>query len=164
MKTPYFPLFVDINDKQVTVVGGGKIATRRIHTLLSFGAKIKIISPLLCDELRKIIEKYQNEEKSNKIMVLEREYRDGDIKGAVMVIAATDDKNVNRLVREACESEKIPVNVIDDQRQCDFYFPSVVKTEQVVIGINSGGENPGYVKKVRKDIEKLFHAESGYRD
>lgn len=163
MKTPYFPLFVDIQDKPVTVIGGGKIAARRVRTLLAFGAKIRIISPQICDELHDIMVNSENGEENHGIAVLKRKYRDGDIDDSMLVIAATDDRETNRIVKEACEKGSIPVNVIDDRRLCDFYFPSVVKTENVVIGINSGGTDPGYVKEVRKSIEKLLNAESGYQ-
>lgn len=163
MKTPYFPLFVEIQDKPVTVIGGGKIAARRVRTLLAFGAKIRIISPQICDELRDVIGNIENGDENHRIAVLKRKYQDGDIHDSMLVIAATDDRDVNRLVKKACAKEKVPVNVIDDRRLCDFYFPSVVKTENVVIGINSGGTDPGYVKEVRKSIEKLLNAESGYQ-
>ena len=140
-------MFVDISGKKVLVVGGGAVALRRIRTLLRFGAKISVIAPSLCEELFAFA-------REGRVEARNREYEGGDVGGMDLVIAATDQKEVNRRVREACREQGIPVNVADDKELCDFYFPSVVMTEDVVVGINSGGTDPGKVKETRGKIEK----------
>lgn len=149
MERAYFPMFVDITGKKVIVVGGGQIALRRVRTLQKFGADIRVIAPELCGGFREL-------EDSGALKIERRAYRSGDVEGADMVIAATDSPAVNCQVHQECKDQGIPVNTADDHRRCDFYFPSVVMTEEVVIGINSGGENPGKVKEVRREIEEKY--------
>lgn len=149
MERPYFPMFVDLTGKKVLTVGGGKIALRRVKTLLRFGVKIRVIAPELCGELADL-------ERQERICVEQRKYRNGDAEGADLVLAASDSREVNRAVHAECRERGIPVNVADDKNLCDFYFPSVVMTEEVVVGINSGGTDPGKVKETRKIIEKTL--------
>ena len=149
MDRPYFPMFINIADKKILVAGGGTIALRRIRTLLKFGADIHVIAPELCEELTQL-------EEEGKIKAEHREYRTGDIRGAQIVLAATDDHEVNRKIWEECRAAGIIVNVADDKELCDFYFPSVVMTDEAVIGINCGGMNHAKVKETRIKIEKAF--------
>lgn len=142
-------MFINIADKKILVAGGGTIALRRIRTLLKFGADIHVIAPELCEELTQL-------EEEGKIKAEHREYRTGDIRGAQIVLAATDDHEVNRKIWEECRAAGIIVNAADDKKLCDFYFPSVVMTDEAVIGINSGGADPSITKKIRRKIEKMF--------
>lgn len=149
MEHPFFPMFIDIRDKEVLVVGGGRIALRRIRTLLRFGACIRVIAPAVCEEIRCL-------EAEGRISVLMRGYSEGDASGAFLVIAATDSGEINGQVWRECRELGIPVNTADDHTRCDFYFPSVVMTDGVVVGINSGGEDPRRVKAARRKIEELL--------
>ena len=149
MDRPYFPMFINLTDKKILVVGGGAIALRRIRTLLKFGADIHVIAPELCKELAQL-------EKEGRITAEHREYRAGNLDGEQIVLAATDDHEVNRKIWEECRAAGVLVNVADDKSLCDFYFPSVVITEEAVIGINSGGADPSVTKKIRRKIEEMF--------
>lgn len=149
MDRPYFPIFIDLTDKKILVAGGGTIALRRVRTLLKFGADIRVIAPELCEELTRM-------EEEGKITAEHREYRSGDIGGARIVLAATDDHEVNRQIWEECRAAGVTVNVADDKSLCDFYFPSVVMTDDTVIGINCGGMDHGKVKETRLKIEKTL--------
>ena len=142
-------MFIDLTDKKILVAGGGTIALRRVRTLLKFRADIHIIAPELCEELVHLADE-------GKITAENREYRTGDIDGAQIVLAATDDHAVNRRIWEECRAAGILVHAADDKRRCDFYFPSVVVTEETVIGINSGGTDPSVTKRLRRKIEKMF--------
>ena len=150
MERPYFPMFVDLTGKNVLVAGGGKIALRRVKTLLSFGAIIHVTAPELCEELSEL-------ERQGKITAEHREYQPGDTAGYDLVLAATDSRKINRMIWEECRERGVTVNVADDKSLCDFYFPSVVMTEEAVIGINSGGEDPSRVKELRKKIQGFLH-------
>ncbi len=149
MERPYFPMFIDISGKKILVVGGGSIALRRVRTLLKFGADIKVIAPELKEELTEL-------ETQGKITAERRCYGAGDTEGYEIVLAASDRPDVNRAVKNECSERGIPVNTADDNSLCDFYFPSVVMTDDVVIGINSGGTNPGKVKETRREIERII--------
>ena len=151
MDKAYFPMFVDISEKEIVVVGGGNIAARRVKTLLLFSDHITVIAPRLHDSLADL-------EAESRITCLHRAYREGDIYNAHIVLAATDDKEVNRSIGEECNilgqkcGRKILFNTADDRTLCDFYFPAVVQTEDIVIGINSGGKNPAKVKEIRRRL------------
>ena len=148
MERPYFPMFIDLTDRKIFVAGGGRIARRRIEALVKFGADIHVAAPQVCPEIALLAGE-------GKIKTVFREYRPSDLDGMDFAIAATDDREVNRAVYEECRKRGIPVNVADDKTLCDFYFPALVLTDDVVIGIGSGGESPGRVKEVRQRIEKL---------
>ena len=149
MERPYFPMFIDLTDKKILVAGGGTIALRRIRTLLKFRADIRVIAPELCEELAQL-------ESEGKISAERREYRTSDIDGVYIVLAATDDHEMNRRIWEECRAAGVTVNVADDRSLCDFYFPSIVMTEDTVIGINCGGEDHAKVKETRIKIEEMF--------
>ena len=148
MERPYFPMFIDLTDRKIFVAGGGRIARRRIEALVKFGADIHVAAPRVCPEIALLAGE-------GKIKTVLREYRPSDLEGMDFAIAATNDREVNRAVYEECRKRGIPVNVADDKTLCDFYFPALVLTDDVVIGIGSGGESPGRVKEVRQRIEKL---------
>ena len=150
MEKAYFPMFVDISEKEILVVGGGKIAARRIRTLLDFTVHITVITPALDEKLRQYAD-------LEKFRWVQRKYRESDITGSDkpdIVLAATGDTEVNAEIGRLCRSLGICVNVADKKEMCDFYFPSIVKTEEVVIGINSGGANPGATKRTREKIDE----------
>lgn len=148
---PYFPMFLNLNGWNVLVAGGGKIGCRRVRTLLKFGARISIIAPEICEELIEIVNECREQ-----IRVERRPWVESDLYGMQMVLAATNDREVNRQIVSACRDKGIPVNAADDKRLCDFYFPSIVMDEEIVIGINSGGEDPVRTKNVRKKIETMI--------
>lgn len=151
----YFPMFVDLSEMKILVVGGGAIAARRVKTLVSFARDITVVAPKICEDIRVL-------EKAGHVRCLPRVYEDMDAKGAEMVLAVTDDRELNRRIAQVCrETEKeskrrILLSVADDRTLCDFYFPSVIQTEGVTIGINSGGASPGTVKRIREKLERLL--------
>ena len=147
MERPYFPMFIDLTDRKIFVAGGGRIARRRIEALVKFGADIHVAAPRVCPEIALLAGE-------GKIKTVLREYRSSDLDGMEFAVAATDDREVNRAEYAECSKRGIPVNVSDDKTLCDFYCPAHVLTDDVVIGIGSGGESPGRVKEVRQRIEK----------
>ncbi|HIZ82641.1 MAG TPA: bifunctional precorrin-2 dehydrogenase/sirohydrochlorin ferrochelatase [Candidatus Mediterraneibacter pullistercoris] len=149
MERPYFPMFVNLAEKKILVVGGGNVALRRIMTLLKFGADIHVIAPEICEELACLAEE-------GELSVELRKYQPGDIRGAQIVLAASDDRDTNHRIWEECRAAGITVNVADDRSLCDFYFPSVVMTDDAVIGINCGGMDHAKVKETRIKIEEML--------
>ena len=152
MERPYFPMFIDMTDKSVLVAGGGRIALRRVRTMLRFGAQVRVAAPELCPELAEM-------ERNGQICAVHRAYETGDLEGVSFVLAATDSREVNRQIWGDCREKGIPVNVSDNRELCDFYFPSVVMTEDVVVGINSGGTDPGMVRRTRQRLERILAEE-----
>lgn len=142
----YYPAFLNLQGKKVVVVGGGKVAERKVLTLLRAGAVVTVISPLLTKRLKK-------EKEAGHMLHLHRAYRKGDLKDSFMVIAATDAPEVN--TRVAGDAPGL-LNVVDVPSECNFIAPSVVKRGPLVFAISTGGTSPAFAKAVRKEIEKSY--------
>lgn len=155
MEKKYFPIFIDISEKKIVVIGGGEIATRRVNTLLLFAKQIEVVAPEVTKELHELFDK-------GEIIWRQSEYCREQIQTADIVLAATNQPMVNHRVKADCEQmnaeagRNVLVNIADDKTMCDFYFPSIVDMGEIVVGINSGGNNPGLVKKTRKRIQELL--------
>lgn len=149
---PYFPMFVDLSEKNVVVVGGGNIATRRVKTLLQFTRNVKVIAPKMTEELLDLGRKSYAE-------LLVRPVKRSDFEFAFMVIAATNDRKLNDEIYRVCKEEGIYVNVADDKEKCDFQFPGIFKQEDMVVGIMAS--NPKKARKAFVAIEEAMADESG---
>ena len=146
---PWFPLFIDLSGKKVLVVGGGRIALRRIRTLLDFTEAVTVVAPQLLPELLEL-------EAEGKIAVLRRPYEPSDPEGAALVLAAAGDGEVNEKVREDCKRMGIPVNVSSDRHKSDFYFPGVARKNGYVVGVTASGEDHAGAKKLTEAIRELL--------
>lgn len=143
----YYPIFLDISKKSCLVVGGGKVAERKVFILLKFKATIKVVSPRITNPLKKLAEK-------GKIHVSLKEYDGKDLDGVALVFAATDIETVNQKIRNDAGKRNIPVNVVDNPSLCDFIVPSIVKKNPIVIAISTSGMIPFLAKRLRKDISE----------
>lgn len=152
---PLFPLFTDISDYKIVVVGGGSVALRRVRTLLHFASDLTVVAPQLCGELEELV-------RQGRVKLKRRSYCRDDLYAAHMVLAATDDKKVNEDIYSACRCLGILVNTASDRRKCDFHFPSVVLKEGISVGVTGNGENHRQVKENRKKIEKYLEGEQIY--
>jgi precorrin-2 dehydrogenase / sirohydrochlorin ferrochelatase len=141
----YYPIFLDISQKSCLIVGGGKVAERKVSLLLKFRCTIKVVSPRISNTLQKLAVK-------GKIQILLKEYDADDLNGVALVFAATDIEAVNQKIREDARTFNIPVNVVDNPPLCDFIVPSIVKKDPILIAISTSGMLPFLSKKLRKDI------------
>lgn len=144
-----FPLFVDLTEKKVVVIGAGKIGTRRIKTLLSFAGRLIVVAPRAEREIITLAQQ-------KKLEYREREFRKEDVCDADLVIAAANDEKVNEEAYHICKALEIPVNVASSQHKCDFHFPGIIEYDGVVLGFNGGGKNHGKVKEVRRKTEQAL--------
>ncbi|MRR14636.1 bifunctional precorrin-2 dehydrogenase/sirohydrochlorin ferrochelatase, partial [archaeon] len=138
----YYPLFVDLRGKAVVVVGGGIVALRKIEALQNTGALVKVISPEVMDEI----------DRRADIEIIKRRYAPGDLEGASLVIAATDDEQVNIAVSRAASENRIFCNVVDKPDLCSFIVPSVVEKGPIKVAISTGGISPTLSKRLRMEI------------
>ncbi len=153
MKTKkMFPLFVDLSEKQVTVIGGGHIAERRVMTLTNFTENIKVISPKITPTLQKLYEE-------KKINWVKKEFSPNDIIGADMVLAITDNSDVNSMIYEECRKNNILISNAGDVNQCEFHFPGVICHDDIVIGFNGGGYNHRKTRLTREKVEEFLKNE-----
>lgn len=134
-----FPLFLDLSGKPVLVVGGGRVARRRIDALLDFGARVTVISPTLLGT-------------QAGLCWLRRPFEPGDTAGAALVVAATDSRAVNRQVGREARSRGIPVSVADAASECSFYFPALCRGERVLAGVCSRGADHAAVARAAAAI------------
>ena len=148
----YFPLFVDLEGRQVLVVGGGKIAMRRVRTLLEFGCEITVVSPEVSEELReKVLWKKKRYDETD----LESLGNVGEASRFVFVLAAAAPE-VNEKIVCDCRKKKIPVNNASNRDQCDFYFPGIAKDGDTVVGITSGGGDHRLAAKISAAVRQML--------
>lgn len=146
----YFPIFVNMEGKRVQVFGGGKIAARRVVTLLEFGARVRVTAPEISEELKKLADQEAS-------LTLEyRKYQKGELQEADFVLAATCDDKVNDMIFMECRKKELPVNVASDREKCDFYFPGIAKEGEITVGVTAGGKNHRKAKEVTGRIRELL--------
>ncbi len=150
--SPYYPIFLNLSGRRCVVVGGGLVALRKVKALVEHKANIEVISPELCPELREIAER-------GVIQVLPRSYNKGDLEGAFMAIAATDDSRINGKVAKEAWKKEVLVNVVDDPAQSDFILPSYLRRGAVTIAVSTAGRSPALARKIRIRLEEEFGAE-----
>ncbi len=147
----YFPFFINIENKKILIIGGGKVAYRKIKTLIEFKAEITVISSKFCDELIEL-------SNYGKI-VLNKSYfqeTDIDISNFFCVISATDNEEINKKISEVCMNKNILVNIADDMEKCSFIFPSIVKDEDIIIGVTTSGKSPTMSKIIKENIKRAI--------
>ena len=115
----YFPFYIDIENKNILVVGGGTVALRKIEKLSPFKPSITVVSPKICEEILKF-----------NVKAIEREFDDNDLKGAFCVISATDNEKVNSHIFELCKKKNILVNTVKKKKKCGFIFPALACTKK----------------------------------
>ncbi|RQD75803.1 MAG: bifunctional precorrin-2 dehydrogenase/sirohydrochlorin ferrochelatase [Candidatus Syntrophonatronum acetioxidans] len=148
----FYPLSLDIEGRKVLVVGGGKVALRKVETLLSFNARVHLVSPEALPSLEEMADK-------GEIVFHREKYRRAFLKGAMLAIGATGDQQVNREVARDARRENIPVNVIDNPDSCTFLVPAVVKRGSLTISISTEGKSPALAAQVRKELESNYGKE-----
>ncbi|MEH0875199.1 siroheme synthase CysG [Pectobacterium cacticida] len=150
----YLPIFADLRQRPVLVVGGGEVATRKIHLLQRAGAEVKIVAQVLAAPLA---EQHQ----AGQLEWLAQSFTPELLSGVFLVIAATDDAELNAAVYEAANQRHLLVNVVDDQPKCSFIFPSIVDRSPLVVAISSGGQAPVLARLLREKLESLLPTSLG---
>jgi uroporphyrin-III C-methyltransferase/precorrin-2 dehydrogenase/sirohydrochlorin ferrochelatase len=150
----YFPVFLKIDARPCLVVGGGKVAARKVMLLLRAGGHVTVVAPQICDEL-------QTQSEHDELTLVVREFLPEDIAGKVLAIAATDDTAVNRLVSELASRQGIQVNVVDNPELCSFIMPSIVDRSPVQVAVSTGGASPVLARLLRARLESFVPAAYG---
>ena len=150
----YFPVSLRLTDQPVLLVGGGTVGLRKARLLLRAGAALTVVAPRIEKELESALAEFGGVWQAT-------EYRETDVHGKKLVIAATPDRGVNRQVYEHASALNIPVNVVDDPALCTFIVPSIVDRSPVTIAINSAGSSPVLARNLRSRIETLVPANYG---
>ena len=145
----YYPIFVEMQGRRVTLVGGGKVAHEKIGKLVDAGASVTVIAPELIPPVRAFID-------DGHARLIEREYRPGDVQGCELVMVATDDGAVNRTVALEARAAGIWVNAADDVTNCDFILPSLARRGNIAIATSTSGASPAMARWLRERMEEFL--------
>ncbi|WP_439888568.1 siroheme synthase CysG [Pseudomonas sp. MBLB4123] len=150
----FLPLFHKLQDRRVLLVGGGEVALRKGRLLADAGATLRVVAPEVRDELRELAGQGANQ-------LLLRGYRQEDLAGTALVIAATDDEPLNAQISEQAQALGIPVNVVDAPTLCSVIFPAIVDRSPLIVAVSSGGDAPVLARLIRAKIETWIPAAYG---
>ena len=145
----YFPILIDLRRLPCLVVGGGRVALRKVRSLLEFNARITVVSPKLCAGLIKL-------SKSAKIPVIARPYSARFLKGHKVVFSTTDNPEIDRLVSHDCRRRRILLNVADGPSWCDFILPASLKRGDLIVSVSSQGKAPFFAKDTKRKLEDFL--------
>ncbi|URJ27401.1 siroheme synthase CysG [Candidatus Blochmanniella camponoti] len=151
----YLPIFIDLKNRPVLVVGGGIVAARKIQMLQRAGATITIVAPALCTELKKVLI-------TQNISWISKNFQPIMLNKVILVIVATNDPKLNTLIYQNAEKHNILINTVDDKNKCSFIFPAIVDRNPVLIGISSCGKAPILVRILREKLELLLPKSLGF--
>ncbi|MBX6422379.1 bifunctional precorrin-2 dehydrogenase/sirohydrochlorin ferrochelatase [Thermosulfurimonas sp. F29] len=150
----YYPAFLNLRDRFCVVVGGGEVAERKVEALVAAGARVRVIAP----EVTSRIEGWAGE---GLIELEKRPYREGDLSEAWLVVAATDDPEVQKAVFSEAERNRIFCNVVDKPELCSFIVPSVVRRGRLQLAVSTSGASPAAARRIRERLEEEFGPEWG---
>jgi precorrin-2 dehydrogenase/sirohydrochlorin ferrochelatase len=148
----YYPIHLDIKNRDCLIVGGGAVGTRKVNTLIECGASVTVVSPDPTPELTKLASE-------GSVTLKKRAYRNDDLTGMFLVIGATDDERLNRQISKDAEQAQILCNIADRPEVCNFILPSIVCRGDLVITISTSGKSPALAKHLRQKLETQFGPE-----
>jgi uroporphyrin-III C-methyltransferase/precorrin-2 dehydrogenase/sirohydrochlorin ferrochelatase len=148
------PIFMNINQRLCVVIGAGEVAARKVTMLLRAQASVTVYAPEICPTLADLVE-------AGRIRYQQARFADQQLSGACLVIAATNDLQVNTAVSLAAKANNIPVNVVDAPALCTFTMASIVERSPIVIAISSEGNAPVLARYLRSKIETMLPAGYG---
>jgi precorrin-2 dehydrogenase/sirohydrochlorin ferrochelatase len=147
-----FPIFVKLRDRNVLVVGAGKISEGKIAGILPTGAKIRVVAPEATPHI-------QQWHRAKKLSWSQREYQSSDLDGAFMVVAATSSASLHHRIFSEAHRQAVLCNIVDVPDLCDFYYPAVVRRGELQIAISTGGSSPALAQRLRRQLERDFGPE-----
>lgn len=148
----YYPIMADLSGRRCLVVGGGRVAERKIERLLECGAEVAVVSPACTPRIAELVD-------AGRIRLQRRTFHPDDVSGVFLVFAATDDAQVNREVADAVRGAKGLVNVADAPEACSFLVPSVIRRGDLTIAISTAGGSPALARKLRQRLEATIGQE-----
>ena len=145
----YFPAFININNKKILIVGGGKVAQEKLEHLLDFTQDISLIALNFSESLLQVIN-------NKNLHSIQRAYNKGDISEYAIVVVATDDIALQAEIFEESKNYNCLCNAVDSSKYCDFIFPSYIKKDDLTIAISTSGASPALAKHLRIYLQKLI--------
>ncbi|WP_059003697.1 precorrin-2 dehydrogenase/sirohydrochlorin ferrochelatase family protein [Bittarella massiliensis (ex Durand et al. 2017)] len=148
----YYPLMIQLADRPVLLVGGGRVARRKADALLSAGAALQVVAPVLCDRLAELAA-------GGAITWRQGVFAPADLEGIFLAVACTDRREVNARIGALCRERGVLCCLCDDAEQSDAIFPAVVKRGAFQLAVSTGGQNPGLAREVKKRLSHQFGPE-----
>ncbi len=145
----YYPVMLDVRGRSAIVVGGDRVAAKKAAGLSASGAHVSVISPVFCDELLL-------QAKQKQVTLRRKAYEPGDLAGAFVVVAATNDPQLVQAIWAETQEHGQLVNTVDIPAYCSFIMPSVLRREQLTIAVSTEGASPGLAKRIRRSLEEIF--------
>ncbi len=152
--THLFPVFLNMQERNCLVVGGGQVAERKVLNLLEYKANITVVSPEVTDNLKQLITRHS-------IVWYNREFIPDDLENMSLVFVATDTGSVNQEVASLCREKGILINAVDDPPNCDLYIPSILKRGSLTVAISTEGKSPAYAARLRRELEHIITEDHG---
>ena len=149
---PYYPIYLDIENRNVLIIGGGNVCARKAETMLKYGARVTIVSPEFTDE----IEEWA---RAGSVAIRRKSYEESDLDGASIVIASTDDPCINGRIARDSRRRRIPVNVVDVTHLCEFIVPAIIEKGSIQIAISTGGKSPALGRTLKEDLQRTIGPE-----
>ncbi len=147
----WFPLFLNLENAQCLIVGGGKVAYRKAESLLAAGARLHIVSPDFSEEIQQIQMRFPD-----RVSLEAGVYTSRSLAAYTLVIAATDDRRTNQQVFADAQRVKVLVNVVDDPELCTFQAAALIRRGPLQIAVHTGGECPALAAEIRKEMETAY--------
>jgi len=148
---PYYPVHLNVKGKTCLVVGGGRVGLRKARTLVKSGARVKLLSPRLAEEIPR--------DMAGKITWISAPYTSDYLGGITLVFAATDQKELNHQIATDTRNKGVLCNIADDPDASDFILPAIVHRGDLIITVSTSGSSPAFAKKLRQDLEVQFGME-----
>ncbi len=145
----YYPALLDLRDKLVAVIGGGRVAARKVASLLEVGAWVRLVAPDLAPDT-------EAQAGHPDVELRRREFRPGDLDGAALVICATDNQVLNRAVAAEADKRGLFVNIVDVPPLCSFIVPAVVRRGELTLAVSTGGASPAAARRLRERLQGEF--------
>lgn len=138
---------MDVKERRVLVIGGGKVALRKCRLFLDFGARVTVVAPEFCPELFQM---------AGRVELVRDVYREKYLDGAFVLVAASDDSEVNRAAACAAKETGTLVNAVDDPPNCSFFIPAVIRRGDLTLCISTGGKSPSLAAGLRRELEETL--------
>lgn len=146
-----YPVIIQLAGRRVIVIGAGEVALRKVGDLLRCGARVSVIAPSMHEGFAALVDHY-----GDRLGLIRREYRRGDIADSLLVFAATDDETVNRAVFNEARERTILVNAADDPSNCSFFIPSTYRKGDLLMSISTGGASPALAARLRRELQQYI--------
>lgn len=145
----HYPIALRLQGQPCLVVGGGKVAYRKVMTLIDCGGKVRLVSPKLISELAELVE-------AGRIEFAQREFLEKDLEQIFLVIGATDDREVNSRIGELARRHNLLTNIVDQPLDCNFIIPAIHRVGSLCIGVTTDGKSPALAGKIRRQLSETY--------